>query len=106
MALGDRIEFSGGSYEIRGIVDGRFVVRVRNRQRNRETYKVWTESERNEFDRAQQTKADKADRNAQIYERNLAGETRVSLAREFGLSANTIGDICAKQARKEKNNRL
>lgn len=102
MSLGDQIEFSGGSYEVRGIVDGRYVVRIRNRDRNTEVYKVWTESERNDFDKRQQTRVDKADRNAQIYERNLAGETKTSLAREFSLSPTTIAQICATQARKEK----
>ena len=102
MSLGDRIDFAGGSYEVRGIVDGRFVVRVRNRERNKESYRIWTENERNDFDRAQTEKSDKADRNAQIYERKLAGETKASLAREFGLSPTTIGQICAKRERKEK----
>lgn len=102
MSLGDQIEFAGGSYEVRGIVDGRYIVRIRNRERNKEVYKVWTETERNDFDKTQQTRADNADRNAQIYERNLAGETKASLAREFSLSPTSIGQICAKQARKEK----
>ena len=102
MTLGDRIEFSGGSYEVRGIVDGRFVVRIRNRHRNKEVYKVWTQSERNSFDEAQQAKADNEDRNAQIYERNLAGETGTGLAREFNLSPERIRQICARQERKER----
>ncbi len=102
MSLGDRIEFAGGSYEVRGIVDARFVVRIRNRERNKEVYKIWTETERNDFDRTQQDRADNADRNAQIFERNLAGETKASLAREFDLSPTTIAQVCAKQARKEK----
>lgn len=113
MFLGDRVEFVNGSYEVRGMVDGRFVVRLRNRKSNAEAYLVRTENERAEFDREQvakkermerdaRTRADNADRNAQIYERNLAGETKASLAREFSLSPTTIGHICAKQARKER----
>lgn len=50
MALGDVIRFRGGSYDIRGIVDGRFVVRIRDRNGKIEVYKVWTEEERKEFD--------------------------------------------------------
>lgn len=106
MSLGDRIEFAGGSYEVRGMVDGRYVVRVRNRDRNKEVYKVWTESERNDFDKVQKNRADNADRDAQIYERNLAGETMKSLAREFSLSPTSIGRICAKQAQKEKSGNI
>lgn len=101
MSLGDRIEFAGGSYEVRGIIDGRFVVRVRNRDKNKESYRVWTETERSDFDQAQFQKVDRADRNAQIYERKLAGETMAALACEFGLSATTIRQVCAQQARKE-----
>lgn len=102
MSLGDRIVFAGGSYEVRGIVDGRFVVRVRDREKNKESYRIWTEDERNKFDRVETGKSDKADRNAQIYERKLAGEKMSDLAREFGLSPTTIGQICAKHARKER----
>jgi DNA-directed RNA polymerase sigma subunit (sigma70/sigma32) len=102
MSLGDRIDFVGGSYEIRGVVDGRYVVRIRNRAKNHEAYRVWTEQDRVEFDKVQQGRADTVDRNAQIYERRLSGETLAALAQEFGLSASRIRDICAKQERKER----
>lgn len=45
---------------------------------------------------------DRDDRNNQISERRLAGETHLSLAREFGLSSATITQICARQSRKEQ----
>lgn len=99
MALGDVMTFPNGSYEVRAIVDGRYVVRIRERKRRKETYRGWTESERHDFDQSQRIKEDKADRNSQIYERLLAGETMASLAREFGLSPTTIGQIRAKRAR-------
>lgn len=102
MSLGDRIEFAGGSYEIRGVVDGRYVVRIRNRAKNQEAYRVWTEQDRADFDKKQQSHADNADRNAQVYERNLAGETLAALGRDFNLSQSRIRQICALQARKEK----
>lgn len=102
MSLGDRIEFVGGSYEIRGVVDGRYVVRIRNRAKNHEAYRVWTEQDRGEFDKMQQGRADTLDRNAQIYERRLTGETLAALGQEFGLSASRVRDICAKQERKER----
>lgn len=102
MSLGDRIDFVGGSYEIRGVVDGRYVVRIRNRAKNHEAYRVWTEQDRVEFDKVQEGRADTVDRNAQIYERRLSGETLATLAQEFGLSASRIRDICAKQERKER----
>jgi hypothetical protein len=73
MSLGDRIDFVGGSYEIRGVVDGRYVVRIRNRAKNHEAYRVWTEQDRGAFDKMQQGRADTLDRNAQIYERRLTG---------------------------------
>lgn len=102
MSLGDRIEFVGGSYEVRGVVDGRYVVRVRNRQKNHEAYRVWTEQDRVEFDKMQQSRADTLDRNAQIYERRLSGETLAALAQDFGISVSRVRDICAKQERKER----
>ncbi|MCA3394880.1 MAG: hypothetical protein INF85_04450 [Roseomonas sp.] len=102
MSLGDRIDFVGGSYEIRGLVDGLYVVRIRNRTKNHEAYRVWTEQDRAEFDKMQQGRADNLDRNAQIYERRLSGETLATLAQDFGLSVSRVRDICAKQERKER----
>lgn len=102
MSLGDVINFKNGSYDIRALVDGRYVVRIRNRKTGKEVYKVWTKEERSEFDREQSQVADREDRNCQIYERNLAGETYLSLAREFGLSPGRVSQICARQARREK----
>lgn len=102
MELGKVVQFKNGSYDIRGIVDGRFVVRYRNRVTGKESYKVWTEEERAKFDHSQDADGDRHDRNCQIYERNLAGETYKGLGREFGLSSTTISQICARQARKEK----
>ncbi len=102
MSLGDRIEFVGGSYEIRGVVDGRYVIRIRNKEKNHEAYRVWTEQDRAEFDKMQQGRADTLDRNAQIYERRLSGETFAALAQEFGLSISRVRDVCAKQERKER----
>lgn len=95
------------------MVDGRYVVRIRNRKNNTEAYLVWSETARTEFDRGQAVKkekmerdarirADNADGNALIFERNLAGETTASLARGFNLSPTAIGNICAKQARIER----
>lgn len=103
MSLGDRIDFAGGSYEIRGVVDGRHVVRIRNSAKNKEAYRVWTDQDRTEFDKLQQNRADSADRNAQIYERRLSGETLATLGQEFGLSATRIRDVCARQERKERH---
>ncbi len=102
MSLGDRTEFLTGSYEVRAVVDGRYVVRLRDRTMNREVYKVWTEEERAEFDKSQRIRADNADRNAQIYERHLSGETLVDLGRDFVLSPSRIRSICANQARKDR----
>lgn len=102
MELGKVVQFKNGSYGIRGIVDGRFVVRYRNRVTGKESYKVWTEEERAKFDRSQDVDGDRHDRNCQIYERNLAGETFKSLSREFGLSSATISQICSEQVRKDK----
>lgn len=105
MSLGDRIEFSNGSYEVRGIVDDRYVVRIRDRVKNREVYRIWTEQDRTEFDKMQKSHADNVDRNAQIYERRLSGETVAALAKDFCLSPSRIQQICAKQERKERYNR-
>ncbi|MDF1631269.1 hypothetical protein [Mycoplana sp. MJR14] len=62
MALGQVINFKNGSYDVRAIVDGRFVVRIRNRATGKESYKVWTEEERAKFDQDQDVAADKDDR--------------------------------------------
>lgn len=102
MSLGDRIEFASGSYEVRAMVDGRYVVRLRDRVWNREVYRVWTEEERTEFDHTRKARVDTADRNAQIYERRLSGETLADLGRDFALSPSRIRVICANQARKER----
>ena len=101
MSLGDRIEFYDGSYEVRGEVDGRYVVRIRNRKKNAETYRVWTQQERDDFDQKSAARSDNVERNSQIYERNLAGETLVALGREFGISPSRVSGICAQQRRKE-----
>lgn len=102
LSLSDTIRFKDGSYDVRGIVDGRYVVRIRNRKTGVEAYKVWTPAERDDFDRNQQKMLDTADRALQIYDRHLAGETFASLGREFGLGPGRIAQICARQARKEK----
>ena len=102
MSLGDVIRFRDGSYDVRGIVDGRYVVRVRNRKTGIETYKVWTPSEREDFDRNQRKILDTEDRACQIYERHLAGETFASLGRGYALSPGRVSEICARQTRKEK----
>jgi hypothetical protein len=102
MALGDIIRFAGGHYDIRGVVDGRFVVRFRNERTGKEDYRVWTQEEREAFDAENLKRADRNDRNVQIYERLLSGETQTALAAEFGLSAGRVAQIFANQARKEK----
>jgi len=101
MSLGDRIDFHGGSYEIRGKVDGRYVIRIRNCEKNVESYRVWTSAEREEFDRKNARRQDNLERNAQIYERNLAGETFKALGAEFDLSPSRVSQLCAQQKRKE-----
>jgi hypothetical protein len=109
MSLGETIEFTGGSYEIRAIVDGRYVVRIRYRRRNIQTYEIWTSDEREQFDRKQEQRRlreerqrDLNDRNQQIYERNLAGEKYTSLSREFRISPSRVSSICSRRARHER----
>lgn len=107
--LGEIVRFPGGHYDVRGIVDGRYVVRVRHEARGTQKYEVWTEEELHQFDDVNARKraalvaqADRVDRNQQIYERSLAGETMNSLVVEFGISTTRIRTIIAKQARKER----
>lgn len=40
MSLGKVIEFNDGSYEVRAIVDNRYIIRMRNRRTGVETYKI------------------------------------------------------------------
>lgn len=101
MSLGDVIRYRDGSCDVRGVVDGRYVVRIRNRKTGVQTYKVWTPEEREEFDRNQRKILDAEDRAGQMYERHLAGETYASLGREYHLSSGRVTQICARQARKE-----
>lgn len=102
MSLGDVIRFKGGSYEVRALVDERYVVRIRNHNTGLETYKVWTPEERAQFDRHQNRISDVEDRACQIYERRRAGETYASLGREYGISSERVGQIFVRQARKER----
>jgi len=102
VALGDIIRFQGGHYDIRGIVDGRFVVRFRNEVTGKQDYRVWTAEEREQFDAENRKRADRNDRNAEIYERLLAEETQTALGAEFGLSPGRIRQIAANRAHKEK----
>lgn len=102
MSLGDVFSYRDGSYDIRAVVDERYVVRIRNRKTGSEIYKIWTQEERDEFDRAQLRVIDMEDRALQIYERHLAGETYISLSREYGISPERVSQIFARQARKEK----
>lgn len=102
MALGDIIRFPGRHYDVRGMVDGRFVVRFRNEVTGKQDYRVWTAEEREEFDAEHRKRADRNDRNAQIYEWLLAGETQAALGAEFGLSSGRIRQIAANRAHKEK----
>lgn len=102
MALGDIIRFPGGHYDVRAVVDGRFVVRFRSEATGQESYRIWTEGERQHFDAECLKRAERNDRNGEIYERLLAGETQTALAAEFGISAGRIGQIAGNQARKEK----
>lgn len=78
MSLGDQIEFDGGSYEVRSEIDGRYVVGIRNRVKNTQKYVVWTDEKRADFDQKSRNRIDNLERNAQIFERNLAGETYVA----------------------------
>lgn len=95
MQLGEARKIGKGSCELRGIVDGRYIVRVRNSRLNVETYEVWTEEKLTTL--AQQE--DKQERNRQIYERKLAGETYADLGRDFGLSSGRVSQIFARQKR-------
>ncbi|WP_147279016.1 hypothetical protein [Paracoccus versutus] len=103
MSLGDVIKFRDGSYEVRGIVDGRYVVRIRNRKTGVESYEVWASGEREEFDRKQQKILEMEDRASQVYERHLSGESYASLGREYGIRSESVRQICARRARKENS---
>lgn len=103
MSLGEVVKCKNGSYDIRAIVDGRYVVRHRNYKTGVETYLVWTQEERDTFDGRQGHVVGKIERNQQIYEKYLNGETYSNLAREYGISPGRVRDICAHQRRKERS---
>lgn len=102
MSLGEVIEFKDGSYEVRAIVDNRYIIRMRNRKTGIETYKIWTTEDRNNFDLNQSRMRDTKDRARQIYEKSLANRTFVSLGTEYGITPGRVRQICAMQARKAK----
>jgi len=102
MKLENTFTFNGYSYELRGIVDGRYVVRTRNRRKNTENYIVLTSDEWNKRHKKQRIRADTYERNAEIYERHLSGETYAVLGRDFDLSRTTISNICRRQERRER----
>ncbi len=102
MSLGEVIEFKDGSYEVRAIVDNRYIIRMRNRKTGIETYKIWTTEDRNNFDLNQSRMRDTKDRARQIYEKSLANQTFVSLGTEYGITPGRVRQICAMQARKAK----
>jgi len=112
MSIGDVVQFSDGSYEIRAIVDGRYVVRIRYRKTGVEKYMVWSQEDQDTFNLIQARRFDKKkhasqidERNQQIYRKNLSGITMVSLGNEYGISVGWVRQIIDKEARKEKNNR-
>lgn len=102
VTLGETIRFLGGHYDIRAIVDGRCVVRLRDETTGKESYRIWTAQERQRFDADKAQRVDRAERNNQIYERLLAGETQKALSAEFGLSSGRIRQIFANRARTER----
>jgi len=103
MSLGEVVHFKDGTYEVRGIVDGRYIVRIRNKSSGVETYKIWTAEERETFNHNQSKILDAQDRSHQIYERNLSGETYASLGREYQISPGRVSQICARQRTKERS---
>lgn len=102
MSLGEVIQFKDGSYEVRAVVDNRYIVRMRNRRTGVETYKIWTAEDRENFDLNQRRLRDTKDRARQIYEKYLAKETYVNLGKEYGITPGRVRQICANQARKAK----
>lgn len=105
MSLGEVVQFKDGSYDVRGIVDGRYIVRIRYKSSGTEIYKVWTPEERENFNHNQSQIMDAQDRAHQIYERNLAGETYASLGREYRISPGRVSQICARQRTKERSHK-
>lgn len=105
MLLSDKIVVDS-SYEIRGTVDGRYVVRIRDSGRNTEIYCIWTEDERAEFHKIKRGRTESADQNVQIYERHLAGDPFTVLAQDFRLSVNRVRQACAAQMQKERRQEL
>ena len=104
MTLGERRECKDGSYELRGCIDNRFVFRVRNRVKNTEEYVIWTEAQWQAFEEPKPQSNAKTDRNEEIFQRHLKGETFVQIAAEFGVSPSRVSVIFANMQRKAQNN--
>lgn len=77
LRLGERREFMQGSYELRGCIDNRYVFRIRNRVKNRETYVLWTESQWRSFVERDEKNMEFDNRNAVMFQLHLDGRTYV-----------------------------
>ena len=104
MTIGERRECKDGSYELRCCVDNRFVFRIRNRVKNTEEYVIWTEAQWRAFQEPKPQSKAKTERNTEIFQRHLKGETFVQLAAEFGICTERARQICAYMQRKARNN--
>lgn len=102
LRLGERREFMQGSYELRGCIDNRYVFRIRNRVKNRETYVLWTESQWRSFVEHDEKNMEFDNRNAVMFQLHLDGRTYVQMAADFNLHPSRVREICAGIARKRK----
>ena len=91
-----------GSYELRGCIDNRYVFRIRNRVKNRETYVLWTENQWRSFVERDEKNMEFDNRNAVMFQLHLDGRTYVQLAADFSLHPSRVREICAAIARKRK----
>ena len=100
--VGEVIVIGNNKYHIRAKVDDMIVFRHKSASSPSWTYKIES-PECFEFRlRKPKISEEKLERNQEIYERHLSGETYSHLGRDFSISPSRVNQICAKQARKEK----
>lgn len=106
MPVGEKFLFKGGQYEVRAVVDGRLVVRLEYDGSIEPDYRIWTVEEREKFNQARHREkllaAERQDRDYQVYERHLAGETYASIGRDLGISPTRVSSLCARQRNRER----
>jgi hypothetical protein len=90
--VGDVFDYGHVRYEIRAIVDGLYVVRLRRSRTGKESYRLWSEEQRAAFDAAR-GEIGAARRRSRKASEPLSEDKRHTLAHKFGLAPEEVNQI-------------